>query len=71
MKDVSRVDHFSFVQNLTNVPVIAPDVTVGARLHQLWEKMGSHGGQSKDHIVLNEGYALAIRIRLNWTRSPT
>ena len=49
MKDVSRVDHLSSVQTVTNVPIAAPDMPVGARLHNFWEKMGSPGGQTKGH----------------------
>ena len=37
VKDVSAADHLSFVPNVTNVPV-TPDLPVGARLHQCWEK---------------------------------
>ena len=46
MKDVSCVDHFSFVPN---VPIVAIDLPIGARLHQFSGKMGSPGGQSQSH----------------------
>ena len=38
-----------FLQNVTNVPVVAPDLSVGARLHQFLGNLGSPWGQSKSH----------------------
>ena len=37
VKDVSCVGHLSSVNLVTNVPTVAIDLPVGARLHQLWE----------------------------------
>ena len=31
------LDQLSFVQNVTNAPVAASDLPVGARFHQFWE----------------------------------
>ena len=49
VKDVSCVGHWSFVQNVTNVPIVAIDLPVRARLHQFWGKMGRLGGRSQNH----------------------
>ena len=38
VKDVSCVGHLSSVNVVTNVSTVAPDLPVGARLHQFWEK---------------------------------
>ena len=38
VKDVSCVDHLSCRNLVTNVPIVAPDLPVGARLHQFWGK---------------------------------
>ena len=38
MKDVSCVVHLSSVNLVTNVLTVAPDLPVGARLHQFYEK---------------------------------
>ena len=46
VKDVSCVGHLSFVQN---GPIVTIDLLLGARLHQLWKKMGRPGGQSQCH----------------------
>ena len=34
VKVVSCVDHLSFVQNVANVPTVALDLPIGARLYQ-------------------------------------
>ena len=36
VKGVSCVDQLSSVQNVTNVPLVVPNLPVGARLHQFW-----------------------------------
>ena len=41
VKDVSCVDQLSSINLVTNVPNVALDLPVGARLIQFWEKMGS------------------------------
>ena len=47
VKDLSCVGHLSSVNLVTNVPNVAIDLPVGARLHQFWKKMGSPGGKSQ------------------------
>ena len=46
VKNVSYVDQLSFVQNVTNVPVAAPDLPVGARLHKFRETWAALGASS-------------------------
>ena len=43
VKDVSCVGHLSSVSLVTNVPTVATDLSVGARLHQFWEKWEALG----------------------------
>ena len=43
MKGVSYVNQLSSVQNVTNVPPVVPNLPVGARLHQFWEKWAALG----------------------------
>ena len=62
MKDVSCVDHLNSVKLVTNVPTVALDLPVWARLHQFWEKWAALGPSPKLVTVLREGYL---------TRSPT
>ena len=71
MNDVSHVDHLSSVKSVTNVPIVAPDLPVGARLHQFGEKLKALGASPKVVIVLKKGYTLAFHFLLNLTRSPT
>ena len=54
MNDVSRVDHLSSVKCVTNVPTVAPDLPVGARLHQFWEKWAALGVSPKVVTVLRK-----------------
>ena len=71
VKDVSCVGHLSSVNLVTNVPTVASDLPVGARLHQFWEKWAALGASPKVVTVLREGYTLPFRFRPNLTRSPT
>ena len=71
VKGVSYVGHLSSVQNVTNVPPVVPNLTVGARLHQFWEKWAALGVSPKVLTVLREGYTLPFWIRPNLTRNPT
>ena len=43
VKGVSCVNLLSSVQNVTNVPPVVPNLPVGARLHQFWEKWAALG----------------------------
>ena len=54
VKDVSCVDHLSSVNLVTNVPTVAPDLPVGARLLQFWEKWAALGASPKVVTVLRE-----------------
>ena len=47
VKGVFCVNQSSSVQNVTNAPPVVPNLPVGARLHQFWEKMGSPRRQSQ------------------------
>ena len=37
VKNVSCEGHLSYVNLVTNVPTVAPDLPVGATLHQFWQ----------------------------------
>ena len=52
VKDVSCVGHFSSLNLVTNVPTVALDLPVGARLYQLWEKWAALGVSPKVVTVL-------------------
>ena len=71
MNDVSRVGHLSSLKCVTNVPTVAPDLPVGARLHQVLEKWAALGVSPKVVTVLREDYILPFQFRPNLTRSPT
>ena len=64
VKGVSCVNHLSSVQNVTNVPPVVPNLPVGARLHQFWEKWAALGVSPKVLAVLREGYILSGRIHV-------
>ena len=71
MKDVSSVGQLSFVQDVTNSPVAAPDLPVGARLQLFWEKWEAIGASPKVIRIPKEGYTLPFCIQPNSTRSLT
>ena len=71
MKGVSCVEQTSSVQNVTTVPPVVPNLPVGARLHQFWEKWAALGVSPKVLAVLREGYILPFRFRPNLTSGPT
>ena len=58
VKDVSCVDHLSFVKIVTNVPTVVTNLPVGARLQQFWEKWETLGASPKVIRILREGYTL-------------
>ena len=71
VKDVSCVDQLSFVHNVTNVKVVAPDLPVGVRLHQFcktWEALGAGPSVIR---VLGDGYILPSRTDQIWQGYPT
>ena len=71
VKDVSCVGHLSSANIVTNVPTVAINPPVGARLHQFWEKWEALGSSPKVVTALREGYTLPFQFRPNLTRSPT
>ena len=71
MKDVSCVGHLSSANIVTNVPTVAINPPVGARLHQFGEKWEALGSSPKVVTALREGYTLPFGFRPNLTRSPT
>ena len=71
VKDVSCVGHMSSVNCITNVPTVALDLPVGARLHQFWERWAALGASPKVVTVPREGYTLPFQFRPNLTRPPT
>ena len=71
VNDVSCVGHLSSANIVTNVPTVAINPPVGARLHQFWEKWEALGSSPKVATALREGYTLPFRFRPNLTRSPT
>ena len=71
VKDVSCVGHLSSANLVTNVPTVAIDPPVGARLHQFWEKWETLGSSPKVVTKLREGYTLPFAFRPNLSRSPT
>ena len=60
VKGVSCVDHLSSVQFVPNVPIFAPDLAVGARLHNVWEKWAALGVSPKVIAVLKEDSTLLV-----------
>ena len=66
--NVSCVGHLSSANTVTNIPTVAINPPVGARLQQFWESLGS---SPKVVTILREGYTLPFRFRPNLTRSPT
>ena len=70
VKDVSCVDHLSFVNIVTNVQTVVTNLPVGARLQQFWKKWETLGASPKVIRILREGYTLPFRFRPNLTRSP-
>ena len=55
VKDVSCVGHLSSANIVTNVPAVAINPPVGARLHQFWEKWEALGSSPKVVTMLREG----------------
>ena len=68
---VSCFGHLSSANTVTNVPTVAINPPVGARLQQFWEKWEALHSSPKVVTILREGYTLPFRFRPNLTRSPT
>ena len=71
VKDVSSVDHLCSVNLVKNVQTVAPDLPVGTRFHQFWNKWAALGASPKVITVLREGYTLPFQFWQNLTRTPT
>ena len=71
VNNVSCVGHLSSANIVTNVPTVAINPPVGARLQQFWEKWEALGSSAKVVTILREGYTLPFQFRPNLTRSPT
>ena len=71
VKNVSCVDQLSSVHNVTNVPLVAPNLPVGSRLHLFGEKWAALNVNPRVVSILREGYVLPFRSRPNLTREPT
>ena len=54
---------FIFVQNVTHVLVVVPDGSVGARLHQFWEKWDTLGSSPKAKRILRQSYIVPFQIQ--------
>ena len=67
----SCVDQLTFVQNVTNVSHVVPNLPVGTRLQKFWTKWAAQDVSPKVLTVLREGYTLSFRFRPNLTRVPT
>ena len=65
MNDVSCVGHLSSANTVTNVPTVAINPPVGARLQQFWEKWEALGSSPKAVTILREGYTHPFRFRPN------
>ena len=55
LKDVSCVGHFSSVNLVTNIPTVAIDLPVGAKLHQFWKKIGKPWGKLEGYNSIQRG----------------
>ena len=71
LNDVSGVDHLRSANTVTNVPTVAINPPVGARLQQFWEKWEALSSNPEVVTILREGYTLPFLFRPNLTRSPT
>ena len=69
VKDVSCVNHVISVKCVANVPTVAIDLPVGARLNKFWEKWASLGVSPKVVAVIRQGYILAFRFQPNLAQS--
>ena len=71
VKGVSFVTHLSYAPSAVNVPNVASNLPVGARLQQFWKAWLNLGAGPKVVEILKEGYTLPFRIRPKLTRSPS
>ena len=71
MKSVSCVTQLSCVNPVSNVPNVALNLPVGARLQNFWQTWLDLGAGPRVVQILQEGYTLPFRIRPKLTRIPT
>ena len=71
VNSVSCVTQLSVVQPVVNVPNVAQNPPVGARLQSFWKTWLDLGAGPKVVQILKEGYSLPFRIRPQLTRSPS
>ena len=71
VKSVSCVTQLSCVKPVTNVPNVASNLPVGARLQNFWQSWLDLGAGPKVVQILREGYTLPFRIQPKLTKSPT
>ena len=71
VNSVSCVTQLSVVQPVVNVPNVAQNLPVGARLQTFWQTWLDMGAGPKAVRILREGYTLPFWIRPKLTRSPT
>ena len=71
VKSVSCVTQLSYVNPVTNVPNVAPNLAVGARLQNFWKTWLGLGAGPKVVQILKEGYTLPFQIRPKLVRFPT
>ena len=71
VNNVSCVDQLCSVKLAPNVPKVAQNLPVGARLNQFWETWEALGAGLKVVQMLKKGYTLPFQTRPNLTRSST
>ena len=71
MKSASCVTQLSCINPVTNVPNVAFNLPVGARLKSFWKTWLDLGAGPKVVQILKEGYTLPFRIRPKLVRFPT
>ena len=71
VKSVSCVTQLSCVNPVTNVPNVAPNLAVGARLQNFWKTWLDLGAGPKVVQILKEGYTLPFQTRPKLVRFPT
>ena len=71
VKSASCVTQLSCVNPVSNVPNVALNLPVGAKLQNFWQTWLNLGAGPKVVQILQEGYTLPFRIRPKLTRNPT
>ena len=71
VKSVSCVTQLSCVNPVTNVPNVAPNLAVGARLQNFWKTWLDLGAGPKVVQILKEGYTLPFQTRPKLVRFPS